>query len=224
MVALITLTSCGRNTTKYGPTPPLPPIDTPLADNTVVHGRAFVTISSEKDDLFSLFIKKLMPSAYAASGSTTVTYTNAASTNFTINVAGLAPTFTPTFTGNTLNLGSVALATLSDNNLKVCNPGGNTKCTSAIIRVYNTGATAGFIQTVDLYAAPVFTGALNPAVALGLNSAGAVQVAVDAIPATQHKENLTDISPTTYAVTSDFSNAGAGAYSMVYVVEYALAP
>lgn len=227
LLSLVLLSACGGSPSTVTQAPqPLPPIEVPGPDNVVVHGRAVVTISNEQETaMMNLWNRFIMPRAYAASsGSSVVTYTNAASTNFTINVTGLAPTFTPTFTGNTLNLGSVALATLSDNNLKVCNPGGNTKCTQAIIRVYTTGSTAGFIQTTDLYGAPVFTGTLNPASAVGLNAAGSVQVQLFTIIASDHKIGIVDFPSPTYAVTSDFSNAGAGNYSMTYVVEYALAP
>jgi hypothetical protein len=225
-MSLVLLSACGGSPNVVSEVPqPLPPIEIPGPDNVVVHGRAVVVISNEQETAFmNLFNRFIVPRAYASTGSTTVTYTNAASTNFTISVAGLAPTFSPTFTGDTLNLGSVVLSGLNDNNLKVCNPGGNTKCTQAIIRVYTTGSTAGFVHTTDLYGAPVYTGTLNPSTAVGLNAGGSVQTQLFAIGSTVHKVVLADFPSPTYAVTSDFSNAGAGPYSMTYVVEYALAP
>lgn len=220
-ISLSMLSGCGGADNGPAASNPLPPIDTPLPDNTVVHGQAVVFVSSTQETaLFKLF-NSLMPSAYASTGSVVVTYNNSASTNFTINANSLVA---GAFTGNTLSLGSVSLATLDDNNLKVCNPGGNSKCTSAIIRVYNTGSLAGFVNTADSYAAPVYAGTLNPSTALGLNSAGAVQVQTASISGSTHRLTISSFPSPTYNVTSDFSNAGAGSYSMTFVVEYALAP
>jgi len=182
------------------------------SDETVVHGRAYVHVSNGSSN---------SGVHQRSSASTTVTYTNAPSTTFTINAASLVP---GSFTGTTLSLGSVTVSSLQDNNLKVCNPGGNTKCTQGIIRVYTTGTVAGFVNTVDLYGAPVYTGTLNPTTQVGLNSVGAVQVELTTIASSTHALNLSAFPSPTYSVNSDFSNAGAGNYSMVYVVEYALAP
>ncbi len=203
---------------------PLGPIEVVAEDdNSVVHGRAEFTITNEQATAqmraFRSLANLLLPSANAASsGSTTVTYTNAASTHFAINTSSFAP---GTFTGDVLSLGTVALTSLSDNNLKVCGSG-STKCTQAIIRVYTTGSVAGFVNTVDLYGAPVFAGSLNPNLEVGLQAAGSVQVQTFTIPASRNTLRLSDFASPNYSVTSDFSNAGAGSYSMNFVVEYAL--
>ena len=220
LIAMI-LSGCGKNLpTAAQSTPSLPPVGIAADDGSVVHGRAVVVVSNEQQTaMMKLFKNFLMPSAYAANGSSTVTYTNVGSTNFTINVAALTASG---FTGNTLNLGSVALATISDNNLKVCGTGGATKCGSAAIRVYTTGSTAGFVNTADGYGAPVYTGSMNPSSQVGLLDAGSVQVQALTIPSNKHTVALADFPTPTYAVTADFSNAGAGSYSMTYVVEYVL--
>lgn len=194
----------------------LPPVGEVLPDHSIIRGRALFVVSS--DQYRFTWLDLFLPHVYAATGSTNVAYVNAAAVNFSINntnfVAGA-------FTGETLSLGSVSLASLSDNNLKICGVGGNQKCTSAIIRVYTTGSVAGFVHT-DGYGAPVFAGLLNPNSPVGLNTAGSVQVQTYTIPANKNKVKLSDFPSPTYSVTSDFSNAGSGNYSMVFVVEYVL--
>lgn len=182
-------------------------------DDVVVRGRAEVAITMEPESDGRKFLY--------ATGSTTVTYTNVASTNFSINVAALVP---GSITGNTLSLGHVDLATLSDNNLKVCNPGGSTKCTQAIIRIFTTGSISGFVHNTDNYGAPIFAGTLNPSTAIGLNAAGSVQVQTVSISGTKHKLNLSDFPSPAYPVSVDMSNAGAGSYSANFTIEYTLSP
>jgi hypothetical protein len=193
----------------------------PKDDGYVVRGVALYTISNEQQTALMKLFNLAMPTAYAATGSTTVTYVNAASVNFSINVSNFAA---GSFTGNTLSLGHVDLGSIDDNNLKVCGAGGNSKCSSAVIRVYTTGSIAGFVNTADGYGAPVYAGSLNPSTAVGLTSANSVQVQTYTIPSSDHRITTSDFASTQYAVSSDFANAGAGSYSMTFVVEYALAP
>lgn len=221
---MIFLTACGGAETNAPQQIPegLVPVDTAGTDNAIVHGRAIYTVeSAQRTAMYKLFNSMLFPTAYAATGTSTVTYTNGASTNFTINVAAFAA---GSFTGNTLSLGHVDISTLSDNNLKVCGAGGSTKCTQAAIRVYTTGSTAGFVNTADVYGVPVYAGSLNPASPVGLLAAGSVQVQTLSIPTSKRTVAIADFPTPAYAVTSDFSNGGAGAYSMSFVVEYILLP
>lgn len=201
----------------------LPPVGVVEEDGAVVHGRAIMEVSSEQQSSLAKILQNLwIAKAYAATGSTTVTYTNAAAVNFTINVASLTP---GAFSGTTLSLGSVGLSTLRDNNLRECGTSGHEKCHNAAIRVYTTGgSTAGFVHASDGYGVPVYTGTLNPTSAVGLNAAGSVQVQTLSIPNNKNVVNLTDFPSPTYSVSADFSNAGAGNYSMTYVVEYVLLP
>lgn len=180
-------------------------------DGAIVRGRAEVTIAQSPKAFGSL---KVTPP-------TTVVYTNASSVTFSINAATLAA---GTLTNNVLSLGSVSVTALSDNDLKLCGTGGNQKCNNSGIRVYTTGTTAGFVNTTDLYGVPLFVGTLNPTTAIGLNATGAVYTATYAIPATTHKLNIVNFPTPSYAVTSDFSNAGAGGYTATFVVEYVLLP
>ena len=230
LLTLVTLTACGPG---FKASSPLSQPGVPAADGSVVVGRAIVQVSTPGEFLtmsgkmLRLFRELIEPMAYASStpgrGSTTVTYTNAPTVTYTLNVSGLAPTFTPTFTSETLNLGSVTISALTDNNLKVCGSGSQ-KCTQSLIRVYTTGSTAGFLNTGDTYGTPVYAGTLNPTTQVGLTSAAAVVVQQFTIPASENKQHLTDFPSPTYAISSDFSNAGSGNYSMALVVEYVLTP
>jgi len=221
---IATLPGCGKalpTDFKLRTALPLPPIDITGADGSVIHGRGIYTLQSEQQTAMLKLFNQIFPLAYATSGSTSVTYTNAVSTDFTIDVSSFVP---GSFTGTTLSLGSVGLGSLSDNNLNVCGNTHSTKCTQASIRVYTTGTLAGFVNTGDSFGAPVYTGTLNPTSVVGLNSAGSVQVQTLTIPTTKHKLKLSDFPNPTYSVTSDFTDAGSGSYQMVYVVEYALLP
>jgi hypothetical protein len=227
IIVAVSLSACGGRSYRGQPDMPGSPGDPPVIfepgaqanpdDGYLVRARAFYDLYSSHD--YAL-IGLLMLTAYAATGSTNVSYNNAASVSFTINVASFAASG---FTGDTLNLGSVALATLSDNHLKICGVGNNQKCTQAIIRVYTTGTIGGFVHSVDSYGLPVYAGTLNPSSPVGLNAAGSVQVQTYTIPGNKNKITLVDFPSPTYNVTSDFSNAGSGLYSMTFVVEYALA-
>jgi len=222
LVALLTLAGCGSEPpqSSNGSAESLPPVGQPLADDSVIRGRAEFQVSASNDTAFHKFIKELLPYAYAATGGYTVTYTNAAAVSFTINVAAFAAAG---FSGDILSLGHVDLASLDDNSLKVCGVGGNQKCVKGIIRVYTTGLVSGFVNTDDgSYGAPVYAGSLNPTTAVGLNSAGAAQVQVVNIANNKNRLRLSDFSSPQYNVNADFANAGSGNYSMNFVVEYIL--
>lgn len=213
LVLMLLISACGVN--KEDTVPSATPNEVPSGtfesdeDGVVVKGRAEVFVSSDTNGKLS----------YVSSGSSVVTYTNAAATAFAINVGSLTP---GTFTGDTLSLGSITLSSLDDNHLKVCGVGNNQKCLKAIIRAYNSGSVAGFVHQVDNYGAPVYITGLNPSVALGLGSANSVQTQTYTIPSNVNRVRLTHFPSPTYAVSSDFSNAGDGAFSMTLVLEYAL--
>jgi hypothetical protein len=211
----------GQEENRPGPNPVLPPVGVTEDDGAVVHGRAMVEVSSNQATILVRLWDMLITQARAATGTTTVTYNNVASTNFSIDVASLGAAG---FSGDTLSLGSVSLASLDDNHLKVCNPGGNTKCTKAAIRVYTTGSVAGFVHTVDLYGVDVFAGALNPNTPVGLNAGGSVEVQTYTIPNSKKRLKMIEFPSPTYSISSDFSNGGSGDYSMTLVVEYILLP
>jgi hypothetical protein len=222
IVLVLLLNGCARITNPCNmSTCNAPTIGPSLVDGSIVRATALVEVASFHTTAWhNIFFSN----AYAASTATTVvTYNNAPSVTFTINAAALVA---GSFTGDTLSLGSFTITALKDNHLNVCNPGGNTKCTTAILRVYTTGATAGFVNTSasPQYGNNVFTTGENPATALPLSSPGVAIQTLSGMASSKHTVKLSDFSPTTFSVTSDFANGGDGLYSMSYVVEYALAP
>lgn len=224
-LSLLALTACGGRSFQPVGNGFVPPNGPSVVDDSIVRGVAVITVTTDQTlAIFKYLNDLLMSTAFAAStATTTVTYNNAPAVTFTINTAALTA---GAFTGDTLSLGAVTVSSLKDNNLKLCAPGGNTKCTTAILRVYTTGSVAGFVNTSDSpqYGAPVFASGLNPTTALPLLSPGVAVQQVTGMANSKHTVLLTDFPSPTYNVTSDFSNAGSGSYSMVFVVEYALAP
>lgn len=222
ILALLAFQGCGGDPSNGGgasggENPPS--VSPPAQDGAVVRGMAIYNVSTEEETALMKLFNKLIPKAYAASGSTTVTYVNAASVSFTINVTNFGPAG---FTGDTLSLGQIGLASLSDNHLKVCGNNNNQKCNKAIIRVYTLGSIEGFVNVADGYGVPVYAGSLNPNMPVGLNAANSVQVQTFNIASNDNKITIADFPNPNYNVTSDFSNAGSGSYSMTFVVEYAL--
>lgn len=216
MVAM--MTACGKGGGSQSP-----PVDVPVSDGSIVRGRAYLIVNSDGTiDYYdeTAYTKKfllnlLISSAYAATASVPITYVNAAAVQYTIT-----PSFgSPTLTGDELDLGTIGLATIDDNSLKVCGAGGNTKCTKAIIRLYTTGTSAGFIHSTDGYSVPVLSGGNE----IGLGAANAVIVQQVTIASNKNRLRLSDFPAPTYPVKADMSNAGAGSYSMTLVMEYVLA-
>lgn len=222
---MLGLAACNDGT--FGPVENnlIPQLGPSLIDESIVRGIALVSVSSDQTSSIVKLFKEIffLKSATASTGTTTVTYNNAPSVTFTLNTATLTG---GAFTGNILSMGAVTVSALKDNNLKLCGGGGNQKCTTAILRVYTTGSVAGFVNTSDSpqYGVPVFVSGLNPATALVIGSPGVNVDQVTGIPSSKHTIQLSDFAPTTYNVTSDFSNAGSGTFQMTFVVEYALAP
>ena len=221
LLVIISLSACAPSNRNYpvpGEEVPLTPIGQIDDTGVVVKGRGIVTVESENISPVTAFFNRLMSAAYAATGTSTVTYNNVGVTTFTLNETGFTP---GSFTGDVLSLGNIVLSGLDDNTLKVCGTG-STKCVTAIIRIYTTGTTAGFVNTANSYGVPVFAGALNPTSQVGLNAAGSVQMQLYTIPANTYRIKTAVFPSPTYAVTSDFSNAGSGSFSSTFVVEYAL--
>ena len=145
-----------------------------------------------------------------------VTVTNSASSAMTLDTTGFV---LPTISNKLIDLGSLKLATLFDNDLKVCGTSGNQKCSKAVMRIYTSAPGAGLWNAADSYGAPIT--ALGLGVGLGVSGAAVVQQ----IDVTDAKKVLreTDFPALAYTVKADFTDAGAGSYSTTLVVEYALA-
>lgn len=123
-----------------------------------------------------------------------------------------------------LSFGQLQIASLFDNDLRVCG-GGDEKCTKALLRVYTTDAPmGGLYNSADDYSAPlmVLVGSL---VSIGYEAPNATILSMIDIPAEKNVIRLNDFgAPLKYQIKSDFSNAGSGVYSTTMVLEYALAP
>jgi hypothetical protein len=147
----------------------------------------------------------------------------AASSTFAISTTNFV---VPAVTNAVLDFGTIAVTAASTNKLKLCGPGGNQKCTRALLRIYTTTAAgAGFWNGVDGYGAPMTAGLTGALQAVALGQVNAVIVHSYTIPGNRNTVKLTDFSPTpTFSFMGDFTDAGEGAYSTTIAVEFALAP
>jgi hypothetical protein len=190
----------------------------------VLKSRALIHISTSPDlpGHLNPASASIVALAGTANGSTTVTVQNSASTSFALDNASWT---TPSITNTVLSFGSLAVGSLMDNDLKNCGDKGKSRCGHAYIRMYTTGTKlAGFYNVEDQYGAPITAGlAGTDAKTLGLDAAGSVIVQSYVIPNNQNVLRHTDFAPAPrYEIKSDFTNAGAGAYSTTLVVEYLL--
>ena len=226
IVLLFGISACKNKVNIAGPNPdnspsPVPPVSQ-ISEDLVVHGQAIIVFNNEVQSLYTKLLKQFfMPVAYAATSSATITYVNTAATTFTINTSSFVA---GSISGDYLNLGSIVMSGLDDNKLKDCGPSNNQKCNNAYIRVYTTGSVAGFVHDDDGYGLPVLSGHNNPSptTEVGLGSANGIVLQQMAIPGNKNRIRLSDFSTPTYNFRSDFSNGGAGNYSMTVVVEYSL--
>ena len=191
-------------------------------DRFVVRSRALMNLSTVQDSALAKFFQKLLPSAYAASVSQSIVVTNAASVTMILDSSQF---LVPSVSNKLLDFGSLAISTLSDNNLKVCGTGGKTQCGTAMIRIYTSGqAGAGVWNAADSYGVPLYSGLQNVnSSSIGLNAAGSVTVQSTGIASSDHVLTLSDFHETSrFQVQADFSNAGAGSYATTLVIEYVL--
>ncbi len=115
--------------------------------------------------------------------------------------------------------GSLDVTALRDNDLRVCGPSGNARCTTAAVRVYTVGtAGAGLWSTVEGYGLPI----TSKSAVIGLDVAGAVTAASVAVGSTKVMK-LTDFTASArleVPISVDFTDAAAGSYASKLVVEY----
>jgi hypothetical protein len=222
IILLLSLVSCGKG--GAGSTSePLDPVAAPRNDGYTPVAQAMMTISSNNGDVASVMRQfSLMQSAYAAT--TNVSYVVAENVTFTVNTSGISPILT----GDVLDIGTLAITALDSNKLKICGSDGKQKCGQAIIRIYTQALVAwpgvdGFVNTSDGYGVPVTAGKTTANLPVGLTAANSANVQTYAIPNNDNRLTLSDFPTPTYKLASDFSNAGAGSYSMTVVIELALA-
>ena len=151
-----------------------------------------------------------------------ISVVNAPNSSMTVDVSGFRA---PSITNAVLNFGNIRISALVDNDLAVCGANAQTACTQAVIRIYTTGtAGPGIYNTAGGYGMPITAkqGSLA-ALVVGLTSAAAAEMQTVTIGAGKHAVVTADLTPSpSYAVSSDFTNAGAGSYATTLVVEYGL--
>jgi hypothetical protein len=150
---------------------------------------------------------------------TTISATVSAATRFNISTTNFVPPTNPE--DGELSYGTIDITTLRDNDLRICGPGGNQRCTAAAIRTYTEGTPGpGLWNNTDAFGLPIkSTGGAE----VGLDPAGAVSVANIAVPANQRIVRLSNFTanatlPVPYFV--DFTDASAGSYESTIVIEY----
>ncbi len=114
-----------------------------------------------------------------------------------------------------LELGTCFVDKLRVNKLTICGVGGDTKCTVAMIRMYTTGAHAGFINTTAGYGVPFMSDGNE----IGLSDANANSLSSYPIPANRRRVNLNHFDDTSYDLSIDMSNAGIGDYELDVTIE-----
>ena len=215
------LTGCGLNPgTIPGNLNPANPNSGNQQDDVIVRSRAVFQISTDEP---SGAVNLLPGSALynALTGNIPITISNGSNSSMTISTSGIS---VPTNLIGLLDLGSISLSALYDNDLKKCGNNSNQKCGTALIRMYTTGtAGEGLYNAEDGYGAPITAGQTTLST-VGLNVAGAAIMQSISIPNSKHVLNLSDFPNHAYSLKVDFSNAGDGVYATNLVVEYALAP
>lgn len=206
LVAVLALSACGKSDNRN-------PLEGVSPDQYVVKARAEFQITTDTSARQSRSaVNQVQP----------VTVTMAPSSTMTLDNSGFS---SPTITNGVMDFGSLKVATLNDNNLRVCGAGGTSACGTALIRIFTQGVTgAGIFNAADNFGAPL-TASLTTPLTVGLLVANAAVMQTFTIPATKKVVRLADFSPApNYNMKADFTNAGAGTYTTTIVVEYALAP
>ncbi len=199
----LTLVACGKHQKKL--------LTNPNPEDVVVKSRAEFVVTTNSDGKI-LFASTSQP--------VPVTVTNAPATSMTLDTASFVP---PTITNGVMNFGTISVATLLDNDLRVCGAGLNQKCNNALLRVFTQGVPgAGLFNLAENYGVPI-TATLGSPLSVGLNAAGAAVMQSFVIPAAKRVMRLTDFTPTpTYQFNVDFTDAGSGSFTTTIVIEYAL--
>jgi len=179
------------------------------ADSGVIKGRWEIPVGSEPT--------LGRPGLSAVENEQTVSGIVAAAVTFTLSNSNFS---TPTASG-VASYGTLDVATLSDNNLRVCGADGKTKCTNALLRIYTNGTTgSGLWSPIEEAGLPI-TSSDNT---IGLNANHALvlkTVAIGDKPSIT-LSNFTSSTKYSIPISVNFINAAAGDYSTTLVVEYVL--
>lgn len=203
---LLFTAACGPQTTNLDKRSPRPTPHIAPSDAIVIATASFpVTVAGKR--------------LYASSAIYPVVVTLAPNTQFAINTTSFAA---PIMDNVVLNFGSIAVTTLSTNQLKLCGIGGNQKCNNAYIRVYTTGGGTGFWNVEDGYGAPMSAGLSGSLASVGYTIAAASVVQSFAIPTGRNTVKLSDFPSPIYLFSGDFTDAGAASYSATINIDLVL--
>lgn len=201
------------------------PVKNPSPEDFVLRSRMTIDISSDGTVMRQVSGAEdsgLRVEAAALGVSTNVTLVNGPNASMTVSTSSFVM---PVVSNALLDLGSLAVATLFDNSLRICGSNGKTKCGTALLRVYTAGvAGAGLWNAADGYGAPL-TVESTPAgtQTTGLGVANAVVVQSYAIPSNVNVLRQTNFSPApSFKFKTDFTDVGAGSYATTIVIEYGL--
>jgi len=153
-----------------------------------------------------------------ASSTQPMTTTVAPNVTYTVDNAGFVA---PTDPSGVASFGKLDVKALRDNALRVCGTNGNTRCTTAALRLYTRGTPgAGLWNTVEAYGLPITSGTAN----VGLDQGGAAVLATLTL-GNRRVVRLRDFTTTStfpVPVAADFDDAAAGSYATTLVLEYVL--
>jgi len=186
------------------------PVTTIPDSNLVYRARANVRMANSGAAMFARNAKK---------ADVSITIVNPAMVSLSVDDSHLS---VPEVDEDMESFGWLQIDDLRDNDLSACGASGHDKCDTAVIRMYTTGAGAGFYNAAEGYGVPLLA-TLTAPLTLGLSAANAVTIQSIAIPASKRVIKLSDFTLTPkYNLDGDFSNAGAGSFSANLVIEYAL--
>jgi hypothetical protein len=214
------LSSCGRPS-RGGSLNQAPPVNEPLADESIVIGRASLRVTLG-DSNYAKVMNFVIPMAYANPATQPVTVVLAPNTQLSVSDANFT---IPALSNTIINFGTLDVTSLYTNDLKKCGPNANQKCTKALIRVYTSDAAgAGFWNDADGYGVPLLAGGAIAEAEVGLGAANAHMVQQINIPTNKNTVTLADFGSPEINIKGNFANAGSGTYSTTINVEFALAP
>lgn len=183
-----------------------------------------ITLGGDEPERGSLNSKLITNPQVEASSNVSISVVNNATATMTLSPWSNPGAQTPTQNTTTIQLGSIGVATLFDNDLNHCPANANNHCNTAGFAAYMQ-TTAGLVNTVDATEVmPILlSGPLTVLTALSTTSPGLFLQSIS-VAANKHTVKLTDFSPVpSYPVYGDFSLVGAGTYNGTLTIVYFIA-
>lgn len=213
LLSLLLTSGCGRK--RHNHTIQDTTISKPGPDGYIVIARASLPVTIGSPDLITKLMNSIIAPAYANPVTQPVTVVLAGATSMSMSNSNFS---IPPMTNDILDFGTLTITSLFTNDLKKCGNNGNQKCTKALLRIYTTGAGAGFWNSFDGYGMPLLANNTE----VGLNASGSVIMQTYNIPNNRNTVTLSNFPSPTYSIKGDFTNAGAGSYGTTINVELAL--